>query len=75
MDARDVRCAPGVETMSNAESPAKKHIHEWECIAPAGVYFWSCKTCPATKPYPGPSSGKPITTWKERCEDEARYNR
>ncbi len=61
--------------MSNAHSRADKHVHDWECIAPGGVYFWCCKICGETKPYPEPSNGKPARTWKERCADEARYNR
>jgi hypothetical protein len=32
--------------------------HDWECIAPTGYYFWRCRRCGTTRPYPDPNPPK-----------------
>jgi hypothetical protein len=53
-----------------AQIDAPNHKHEWECVAPGGAYYWRCKLCPETRPYPdAPAAGPSDTERLNKLEE------
>jgi hypothetical protein len=60
----------GYDVRLSRRSTRRNHKHEWECVAPGGAYYWRCKLCPETRPYPdAPAAGPSDTERLNKLEE------